>query len=83
MDSHQFLEASQKVEEAHFVKQAEHLSSYWENGDQIKSTKFKHEIVTSILEYLQCLNIYATIISCNEPHYRVVHLLAYQQLVIE
>ena len=31
----QFLEASQTIEEGHFVQQTECLSSYWENDDQI------------------------------------------------
>ena len=76
--------ASQTIEEAHFVELAECLSLYWENDDQIESIKFKHEIGNSILRVLaRPQHVRIAIISCNEPHYRVVYLLAYQHLVIQ
>ena len=76
----------QKVEERHFIELAEllpeHLSSYWENDDQSKSTKSKYKAISSILEWFQCFGIYVAIISRKEPH-RVVDLLAYQYLIIQ
>lgn len=77
---------AKRIEEGQFIEMTEllpeRLSFQGELNDPSKQVKFKHKMVTDILEWLQCFGIYMAIISRKEPH-RVVDLLAYQHLIIQ
>ena len=86
-----FLPVSQKlvskIESGAFVDMAELLPDHLGNtrvnlSDEQGSSRPKKRSVTSILEWIQCLSIYTSIISKKQPE-SVPDLLGYQTLLID
>ena len=63
---------AKRIEEGQFIEMTEllpeRLSFQGELNDPSKQVKFKHKMVTDILEWLQYFEIYVAIISHKEPH---------------